>query len=1125
MSFVHLRAHTSYSLLEGALTPRKLASVAFEHEMPAIAVCDTHNLFGVMEVGQCLSEKGIQPIPGCSLLVEFPGSVLGEVGFIVRSEVGYKNLLALISDAYMGGADLDGAVVKLDALRGRCEGLFLLSGNHKGIAHKLMAMNKLDLLREYLSALSSVVPGGFFIELQRVDAPHELRIEQELIAYAYDAQLPLVATNDIYYATPSSHDAHDALRCIAQGEYLEDASREVLAPCHFFRSASEMMTLFADLPEACENTLAIAQSCGFFPGPRDPILPRFVDGGVDAENEELERQALDGLRRRLAKKDSEVDEKLYADRLLFELKIIQEKGFAGYFLIVADFIKWAKEQAIPVGPGRGSGAGSLVAWSLTITDLDPLEFGLLFERFLNPERRSMPDFDVDFCQDRRDEVIQYVQERYGSDQVAQIITFGKLQARAVLRDVGRVMGMPYGQVDRICKLVPNNPANPVTLQQALDEEEALRLESQKDEQTQRLFDISLQLEGLYRHASTHAAGVVIGDRPLKELIPLYRDPKSTMPVTQFNMNWAETAGMVKFDFLGLKTLTVIATAIKLIAEKGINIDIQTIPMDDKKTFSMLGLGHSTGVFQLESSGMRDVLRKMQPDCLEDIIALVSLYRPGPMDNIPRYIECKSGRAEPDYLHPILKPILEETYGVIIYQEQVMQIAQVMSGYSLGEADLLRRAMGKKKKDVMAKEHEKFVARAVERGIDAHQAGFIFNMVEKFAGYGFNKSHAAAYALIAYQTAYLKANYPLEFLAALMTLDLGNTDKLAIFCDDVRLLGFDILPPHVNHSLHDFSTEDGKLRYAMGAVRNVGSSAIRWFINDRNNHGPFKDFDDLVSRLHPESVNKRAFEYLARAGAFSDLGVDQATILGSIDLIFSEANRIRTDELVQQANMFADAGSHKLVLRRPSRQLTDFERLEHEHQSLGFFLSGHPLDAYREQLDQEQVGYYKQLVADAESGPSKGLVAGLVVSVQERKGQVNRFGIVKFSDKSGSFEVPFFSDVWTQSKDKFIPGEVLVLFLQVEWVDGQPKVRAESVRPLERSTAHALSRVELLIDDPSALRDLRQVLQPGGCEVFIRHRCGEMGCETLFQLPARYNINIPTRHAILAIHGIGDLRPY
>src|SRR5438067_4501005 len=792
--FIHLRVHSAYSLSAGAIKIKDLVQLCRGEAMPAVAITDSGNLFGALEFATTCAEAGVQPIIGCEIaLLPHGGARNGRptngnghghaaepdrIVLMVQSEIGYRNLMALVSRAFLDGeAGAEPAVALADlALEG--DGLICLAGGAAGPVGRLLAEGQTEAAEAALLALKDIFPDRLYIELQRHGLSEEIRCEAGLVDLAYAHDLPLVATNDAYFPDREFYEAHDALLCIAQGRIVADDDRRRLTPEHFFRPAEEMRALFADLPEACDNTLVIARRCAFIPQPRKPILPAFpLPAGAD-EVSALRTAAREGLGARHASPAfAGADDgafRPYRERLEFELDMIVKTGFAGYFLIVADFIQWAKRQGIPVGPGRGSGAGSVVAWALTITDLDPLRFGLLFERFLNPERVSMPDFDVDFCQDRRDEVIRYVQQKYGRDRVAQIITFGKLQARAVLRDVGRVLGMPYGQIDRLSKLVPYNPAHPVTLEKAIAAEPQLQQQRDSDESVARLMEIALRLEGLYRHASTHAAGVVIGDRSLSELVPLYRDPRSDMPATQFNMKWVELAGLVKFDFLGLKTLTVLARCSDLLAARGVTLDLANLPLDDRASFELLSRGDTVGVFQVEGAGVRDMLKKLRPDRFEDIIAVVSLYRPGPMENIPRYIAVKHGEEAPDYLHPALEEILKETHGIMIYQEQVMQIAQVLAGYTLGGADLLRRAMGKKIQSEMNAQRQLFVEGAAARGVRRARAEQIFDQMAKFAGYGFNKSHAAAYALVAYQTAYLKANYPVEFLAASMTLDLGNT---------------------------------------------------------------------------------------------------------------------------------------------------------------------------------------------------------------------------------------------------------------------------------------------------------------------------------------------------------------
>src|SRR5579871_4959496 len=813
--FVHLHVHSSYSLLEGALTIARLAELAKKDRQPALALTDTDNMFGALEFSEKLAGYGIQPIIGCAVGIDFADQEsrngahdqnFPRIVLLAAAEQGYRSLMRLISRAYLDTSPQERPHITLAALAGETRGLIALTGGPGGPLDTAIAGGQNVLAASRCEILQSLFGDRLYVELQRHGMPAERAVESALIDLAYARALPLVATNEPFFAAREDYEAHDALLCIAEGRLIADSDRRQLTAEHRFKSRAEMADLFADLPEALAATIEIAERCSFRPQKKAPILPRFTEGD---EPQALRDAALAGLKKRFARHGIAQGhtEQEYYERLDFELGVIARMNYAGYFLIVADFIQWAKAQGIPVGPGRGSGAGSLVAYALTITDLDPIRFDLIFERFLNPERITMPDFDVDFCQERRDEVVSYVQQRYGRECVAQIITFGTLQARGVLRDVGRVLQMPYGQVDRLCKLVPQNPAAPVTLAAAIASEPKLQAFRDEDPVVARAFDVAQRLEGLTRHASTHAAGIVIGDRPLSELVPLYRDPKSDMPVTQFNMKWVEPAGLVKFDFLGLKTLTVLDVAVKLLKQRGVEVDLATLPLDDAASYQMLARGDVVGVFQVESQGMRRALVDMRPDRFEDIIALVALYRPGPMANIPTYCLRKHGDEEPEYLHPVLEPILKETFGVIIYQEQVMQIAQVMAGYSLGEADLLRRAMGKKIRAEMEKQREGFVTGSVRNGVPKGQAETIFELLAKFADYGFNKSHAAAYALVSYHTAYMKAHYPVEFLAASMTLDLNNTDKLSEFRSEAQRLGIKVDPPNINRSGATFEVGD------------------------------------------------------------------------------------------------------------------------------------------------------------------------------------------------------------------------------------------------------------------------------------------------------------------------------
>jgi DNA polymerase III subunit alpha len=1149
--FVHLRVHSAYSLSEGAIKLKELIDLCRRQLMPAVAVTDTGNLFGALEFALAARDAGIQPIIGCQLAITRDDTPAGEgavprngqrrppdqLVLLVQDEIGYGNLLRLASRAFMDSDATAEPQLPLAALQGHTDGLIALTGGPAGQVGRLLGEGQDDLAAAALTRLADLFPGRLYVEVMRHGLESESRIEDRLIDLAYVRDLPLVATNEAFFADRAMFEAHDALLCIAGGAYITQEERRRVTPEHHFKSAAEMRALFADLPEAIDNTLAIARRCAFMPEARQPILPAYpLPPGLTAADE-LRRQALAGLERRLAQRpDAGADAAAtepYRARLDFELGVITQMGFAGYFLIVAEFIQWAKSHGIPVGPGRGSGAGSVVAWSLTITDLDPLRFGLLFERFLNPERISMPDFDVDFCQDRRDEVIRHVQETYGHDRVAQIITFGKLQARAVLRDVGRVMQMPYGLVDRLCKLVPNNPANPVSLKQAIEGEPLLRQMRDEDPTVARLIDIAMKLEGLYRHASTHAAGVVIGDRPLVELVPLYRDPRSNMPVTQFNMKYVELAGLVKFDFLGLKTLTVLVRAAELIAERGEAIDLANLPLDDHKTFDMIGRGESTGVFQLESSGMRDVLRKLKPNRFEDLIALVALYRPGPMDDIPKYINVKTGQEQPDYLHPSLEPILAETFGIMVYQEQVMQIAQTLSGYSLGGADLLRRAMGKKIKAEMEAQRKRFVDGAVERGVEPAQASSIFEKVAKFAGYGFNKCHSAPYAMVAYQTAYLKANYPVEFFAASMTLDLGNTDKLNIFRQELERLKIRLLPPDINRSRVGFGVEalpDGgrAIRYALAAVKNVGAAAVAAMLAERESGGPFKDLFDFANRADARGLNKRQLENLVAAGAFDSLNPNRRQSFAAAELILRHAGRAADDRASQQVSLFGDLDA---AAPRFSLPLVEdwpmIDRLQHEFEAIGFYLSAHPLDAYGTGLRRLEVvryGELRQWLVGRSTNRAK--LAGIVLGRQERtSAKGNRFAFVQLSDASGMYEAMVFSDTLSAARELLEPGRLVLLTTDVRGEEELIRLTVQSVQPLDEAVATAAAGLKIFLRDPAPVDSLKKLME--------RERRGrgrvnlvldiDRASEVEISLAGGWQISAATRAAIKAIPGIVDVQ--
>jgi DNA polymerase-3 subunit alpha len=1103
--FIHLRVHSAYSLSLGAIKVKELVALAKRNSMPAVAMTDTGNLFGSLEFAMAAADAGVQPIIGCELAIRRSDGENSRLGgrlgaalapdtvlLLVQSERGYRNLLKLVSKSFLESPPGEVAQVELAALEGHTDGLLLLSGGPAGPVERLLGEGQKAAAEAMLLRLAQLFPNRLYIELMRHNLPAEDRIEGELIDLAYQHAIPLVATNDVFFSDPSYYEAHDVLLCIADGVVQSEENRRHLTPEHHFKSPAAMRILFADLPEACDNTLVIAQRCAFMPEPRKPILPPFATESGHKEEEELRASAVVGLARRLEAQvyraemsadEREAAAKPYHDRLHFELDVIIKMGFAGYFLIVAEFIQWSKAHGIPVGPGRGSGAGSVVAWALTITDLDPLRFGLLFERFLNPERVSMPDFDVDFCQDRRDEVIRHVQEKYGRDRVAQIITFGKLQARAVLRDVGRVLQMPYSQVDRICKLVPNNPANPVTLKEAIDGEPALQEMRDSDESVARLIQIALKLEGLYRHASTHAAGVVIGDRALDELIPLYRDPRSDMPVTQFNMKYVELAGLVKFDFLGLKTLTVLARACEMIAARGIKIDLSNLPLDDKASYSLMARGDTVGIFQLEGSGMRDMLKKLGPDRFEDIIAVVALYRPGPMENIPRYIEIKHGREKPDFLHPKLQPILEETHGIIIYQEQVMEIAKVLSGYSLGSADLLRRAMGKKIKAEMDAQQKQFVEGAIERGVERWLAEHIFELVAKFAGYGFNKSHAAAYALVAYQTAYLKANYPVEFLAASMSLDIGNTDKLNLFRQECDRLGIKVLPPDINRSEVGFSVEmtpeGAAIRYALAAVKGVGAAAMAEIVATRKAGGPFKDLFDFAKRLDVKSFNRRQFESLVRAGAFDSLNRNRAQSFAAIDLLLRHASAAAEERQSQQVNLFGDSDAvASQIALPPVMDWPSVERLQQEFSAIGFYLSSHPLDAYGKSLARVGAVRFAELPERlAAGGSTRYRLAGIVIGKKERSSaEGRRFAFVQMSDASGVFEITLFSEVLAASRQLLESGQPLLVTVDVRAEEDNLRLTAQKIEPLDRIVAQAAAGMKVVLGEAAGLDAFKNLVR-------------------------------------------------
>ncbi len=1162
--FVHLRVHSAYSLSEGAIPVKTLAKLCVDKKMPAAAITDTNNLFGALEFAGVAAKAGVQPIIGCQLSVtrERTGgpesAQTGGVGdqesdpivLLAQNDAGYRNLLKLISLAYLGEADAPeppiDPQVSVSALDRHSDGLIALTGGPAGPIGRLLLDGQLDGARTLLETLAKTFPERLYIELMRHGLDEERRTETLFLDLAYDMDLPIVATNECFFTDGAMHEAHDALICIAEGAYVSETNRRRLTPDHGFKSSREMRALFSDLPEAIDNTMVIAKRTAYMVESIDPILPPYDCGENRSEEEELRSQATTGLDVRLetdvfttdmSDEQREHAADPYRRRLDYELKVIGDMGYPGYFLIVADFIRWSKDQGIPIGPGRGSGAGSVVAWALTITDLDPLRFGLLFERFLNPERISMPDFDIDFCQDRRDEVIRYVQHKYGRDHVAQIITFGKLQARAVLRDVGRVLEMAYGYVDKICKLVPSNPANPPTLDEALAAEPQLRRLAKEDPQVDKLIRIGRQLEGLYRHASTHAAGVVIGDRPLDELVPLYRDPRSDMPVSGFSMKYVEAAGLVKFDFLGLKTLTVLSKTEQLIRDSGQDIDISKIPLDDKTTFEMIARGDTTGVFQLESSGMVQVLKNLRPDAFEDIIAVVALYRPGPMENIPSYIKRKHGEEEPDYLYPTLEGILKETFGIMIYQEQVMQIAQELSDYSLGGADILRRAMGKKDKVEMEQQRQVFISGAIAKGVPEEKAGNIFNLVNMFAGYGFNKSHAAAYALVAYQTAYMKANYPVEFFAASMTLDLGNTDKLSIYNQELQHTRIEVRGPDINASGAVFTVErdangngqgtaaTGVIRYALGAIKNVGEAAMEKVVQEREANGLFKDLYDFAQRIDPHAVNKRQMENLARAGAFESLCANRRQVHSAIEMLLKMSSIAHHERDSGQMGLFggkAEGAPADAPGLPDISEWSKMERLAEEFDATGLYLSGHPLDDYGTAMKRLKVKTQSDITQAGTSGSKR--MAGTLLGVSERTSKKgNRYAFLSFTDTSGVFEAICFSEILSEKREILGAGNSLYIHAQYDAEEGRLSIN--SLQLLEKAADSAVPGLAVVVESEKPLRALRDILADGSQgrgQVLVISRLEE-GSEVELELKGSYSLTPEMINAVRAIPGIVETR--
>jgi len=1121
--FVPLRVLSSYSMLEGAIEPKAVAKLAKERGFPAIAIADRNGLYAAMAFAGAARDAGIQPIVGALLGVRRGED--GPVDFLplyARNDAGWLNLCHLVSRAHLDRPlELEPHVMLAD-LEGHSDGLIALTGAGEGALVRLLAEGRAEAARDYCARLEALFPSRLYIEVARRGDAAEEAAEDALIALAYARDLPLVATNPAAYGEPQFYAAHDAMLCIANSTHVDAADRPRSSREAWIKSGPMMAEIFADLPEALANTLVIAQRCACAPPKRKPLLPSLA-GDREGEERMLVDDARAGLVERLKpyypesvwaelvealscpfsdieeekrsfdklRTDGFWDQVLeYRKRLDFETGVINKMGFAGYFLIVADFIKWAKDNDIPVGPGRGSGAGSVVAWALTITDLDPIRLGLLFERFLNPERVSMPDFDIDFCETRRGEVIRYVQAKYGHDHVAQIITFGKLKARAVLRDCGRILQMSYGQVDRLTKMVPNHPTDPWTLPRALNGVAELKREYDNDDEVKRLIDLAVQLEGLNRNSSTHAAGVVIGDRPLAQLVPLYRDPRSDMPVTQFDMKYVENTGLIKFDFLGLKTLSVLKKAVELLKRREIAIDLAALPWDDAQVYDLLQSGDTVGVFQLESEGMRRTLAAVKPTNFGDIIALVSLYRPGPMDNIPLFGRRKNGAEGIEYPHPKLEGILSETYGIFVYQEQVMQAAQILAGYSLGDADLLRRAMGKKDQAEMDAQRARFGAGCKEvSGIDAVKANELFDLIDKFAGYGFNKSHAAAYALLAYQTAWLKTHYPHEFYAASMCFDMHQSEKLSVFVDDMRRAGVALEGPDINRSEAEFTverTDDGyAVRYALAGIRNVGEKAMDAIVAEREAHGRFTTLEDLFRRVPYGSMNRRQLEGLAGAGAFDGLDPNRARVLANADMLLAVADEAERTRSSGQHGLFG-GDDHAA----PALRLTETppwpktEQMAKERENFGFYFAAHPVEQWRAVASANGARSYAGLMETGVpgGGRAQAVMAAMVESVN--KGRTRRgadFVRADFSDSSGQFSAACFEETLVEPMVQWArEGTCLLLTVELDSPspDEPPRITVRGARPLAEVKSAASMMLTLDVLRPEAFAQLAQVLVGG-----------------------------------------------
>ncbi len=1091
--FIHLRCRSSYSLAEGAIKIDELIDLALSNNMPAIALTDNGNLFGALEFSLKAAKKGLQPILGCILDIDLDNSNnnftsnqnISKILLIASNSMGWKNLSILATKSFLDSTTSQQRPLKIEEIFKYSEGLICLLGGIYGPIGICFLNNKVDEARNLAISFKNNFKDNLFIEIMRHGFEEEELIEKKFLNLSNDLNIPIVATNNIYFDNKDMFESHDCLMCISQGVTLSDPNRFRINNEHYFKNFQEMKVLFSDIPIALSNTIIVAKKCSLLLEEKSPVLPTYPKIKNLSEHDTLIKESEAGLNLRLKNIgangfSSNFNKNIYMERLSYELDTISKMGFSGYFLIVSEFVNWAKENNIPVGPGRGSGAGSLVAWCLGITNLDPIKFNLLFERFLNPERISMPDFDIDFCQIKRDEVIEHVKDTYGEDRVAQIITFGSLQARGVLRDVGRVLEMPYGQVDELCRLVPNFPGATVTLKDAINDEPRLVAAKESGEEVSQLFEISLKLEGLYRNAATHAAGVVIGNKPLVNIIPLYKDAKANLPATQYNMKYTELSGLVKFDFLGLKTLSILEMASKLLQSIDNTFDIENIPLNDKSTYDLISSGETIGIFQLESQGMREVLQSLKPDRFEDIIAVVALYRPGPMDNIPSFVDRKHGREKVQVLHPLLEDILEETYGIMIYQEQVMEIAQKLAGYSLGEADLLRRAMGKKIKAEMDAQKENFVSGAKENNITNDISSKIFELISPFAGYAFNKSHAAAYAMIAYQTAWFKANHPEIYMASLMTFDSDNAEKLAIFKNELSRLDIKILGPDVNFSDVSYSIEKNtdhtlSIRTGLCSIKNIGNKALQIIVDKRLSHGSYKDLLSFSDTIGDEVISKSHYEFLASSGAFDTLCTNRKQAYESAEVLADLASASSKDKLSRQENIFDNKINLSDIWKLPVTEDWSYkERLEKERSSIGFYFSGHPLNYYNNVIKFLDVTHSSELLSASKVAIN---TIGVIFQATERSSRNGRFMRLLLSDTKSLYEVNIYSETYKDKRDILHVGsEIFLKLLVVKDDNGARRLLVKEIDSINNKIANIVSGYEIFINENINVQDFIKILK-------------------------------------------------